>query len=395
MPSLPCSAPHRAAPLLTPLLALLLACGSETPVEAAPEPTPPLGAGAPSVNAMFELLGGYRLDTDYASEGLALVTDADGYVIEAVAGAHLHTNSVQLYDLRVPPGAGTDPTSYPVAPRLRSWSVAELFPRWLDGQNLRDVAVVRTAAGYELAGIGRVFYNTSPRSTTQISIREITAGGTVLGATREIPVDLPEQEFSGFIKQFDSRSDLSAIGAGAYDSGQGSVAGLSYAVREPSGAWRKLLTPPAFGDLTSPRLPRDAGYSCPGGTSWVCIAPVGNAGVWSTERIGGGGVRVGDVVMFIATLGYGEREYSRQSYTFGDPARDRAVAYFFTHEANGTVRFLGYDRWSAAPEGQPVIGVALGRVRGVDAPLLFVVSANAWGTGAQRTAPMLQLFRIR
>jgi hypothetical protein len=208
-------------------------------------------------------------------------------------------------------------------------------------------------------------------------------------------VDLPEQEFSGFIKHADPARDLGAIGAGAYDSGQGSVGGLSYAIREANGSWTRLLRPPGFGDLTSPRLPRDDRYSCPDGMSWVCLPPVAGRGVWSTERIGGGGVRFGDHVLFIATLGYGPRTYSRQSYTFGDPAQDRAVAYFFSHDATGAVSFRSFEPWPHAAPGENVIGTAIGRLRGSTALHLLVVKTMAWGSGRNRTGSVLQVFRIR
>ncbi len=221
------------------------------------------------------------------------------------------------------------------------------------------------------------------------------ASCSTLGATREIAVDLPEQEFTGFVKHADSRSDLAAIGGGAYDSGQGSPGGLSYAVRQSSGAWSRLLNPPAFGDLTSPRLPRDADYSCPDGTSWVCIPPVNGAGVWSTERMAGGGVRMGRTVMFLPTLGYGPRTYANQTYTFGDPALDRPVAYVFTHERRtGKVNFVRHEPWPHARTGQTVLGMAQGRLRGQTGTLLFVVTSMAWGDGAAATAPVLQVFRM-
>ncbi len=127
--------------------------------------------------ATFELLGGWRLRSDFASEGLALVTDSQGFVVEAVAGAHAHQHALHVYDLRVPWVAGTEADAYPALDPLRTWTVAQLFPRWIDGQNLRDVAVVATPSGYELAGIGRVFYNTSPRPTTQINVRELQHAG--------------------------------------------------------------------------------------------------------------------------------------------------------------------------------------------------------------------------
>lgn len=370
-------------------------CGRDNEIvtPGSPPPAPPAVA---SVAAHFELIGGVRLASDYASDGLALVTDTDGMVVEIIAGAHVHSSSLHVYDVRGGIGSGGTASAYPVLTPLRTWLVSTLFPRWIAGQNLRDVAVVRTANGYELAGIGRVFYNTAPRPVTQINVRELLSNGTVLGTAREIPVNLPEQEFTGFIKHESSTNDFSAIGGGAYDSGQGSLGGLSYATRDGTGQWTRRLTPPAFGDLLTPRLPRDTSYSCPDGIDWVCIPPVAGRGVWSTERMSGGGVRFGQTVMFIPTLGYGERRYSRQTNTFGDPAQDRAVAYFFRQPTDtSAIEFVGYDRWAFAAAGEPVLGVALGRLRGIAGTLLFVVKANAWGDGAVRTAPVLQVFRIK
>lgn len=372
---------------------LIAACAVTAAAEArAADPTQATAAAVPRL----QLLGGWRLRSDYASEGLALVRDAQGYVVEAIAGAHVYDHAVHVFELRQGWGAGGDQNAYPALAPLRTWTVEQLFPRWIAGQNLRDVTAVTTPAGYELAGIGRVFYNTAPRPTTQINVRELRDGGTTLGPAREIAVNLPEQEFSGFIKHDDSRRDLDAIGAGAYDSGQGSVGGLSYAVRQASGTWTRLLEPPPFGDLESPRLPRDANYSCTDGTSWVCIPPANGVGVWSTERVAGGGARIGRNVLFLPTLGYGDRSYARQSYTFGDPALDQAVAYWFVHERRGDgVRFDRYEAWPYAAPGQPVIGVAVGRVRGISGLLLFVLKSMAWGKGSTPTAPVLQVFSVR
>ena len=384
-----------------PLSVLLLSChaidstiAAVAPVVPVTPPTSPFRA-TQTVATSFELLGGYRLQSDFASEGLALIRDADGIVVQAIAGANVQTASVNVYDLNVRFGAGTDATNYPVLAPIRKWAVAELFPRFPVGQNLRDVTVNSTSRGYEIAGIGRVYYNTSPRAFTQINVREMLNNGAVLGAAREIAVDLPEQEFSGFIKHDSSALDVREIGAGAYDSGQGSVAGLSYAIQQHSGSWQRALTPPGFGDLASPRLPRDAEYSCTDGASWVCLPPVGGHGVWSTERIGAGGVKYGNNLLFIAMLGYGERNYAKQTYTFGDPSLDKAVAYFFKSDpTTGKVEFQSYDRWVHANPGEPVVGVALGRVRGDPDLLLFVVKSMAWKTGAYQDGSVLQIFRI-
>ena len=361
-----------------------------------------LASGRQSVASNFELVGGWRLQTEFASEGLALVSDADGFVVEAIGGANSHDGKLNVYDVSGASGAmgsgsgGADAGGYPVLQPKRQWNIADLFPNLMARQNLRDVTATRTPAGYELAGIGRVYYNTAPRDFTRIELRELTNGGGTLGATRQIAVDLPEQAFSGFIKHADSRIDTTEIGAGAYDSGQGSVGGLSYARQQPGGSWQRLLTPPGFGDVTSPRLPRDADYSCPGGTSWVCIEPKNGQGVWSTERIGGGGVKYDDNLLFIPMLGHGERTYARQSYTFGDAGLDTAVAYFFKENAaTGAVEFQGYDRWLHAAAGEPVIGVALGRLRPSNDLLLFVVKSMAWKAGIYRDGSVLQVFRIK
>ncbi|MBK8247126.1 MAG: hypothetical protein IPK85_07010 [Gemmatimonadetes bacterium] len=362
-------------------------------------PLSPVGPSAttPTVAAMFELIGGYRLGVDYASEGLAIVPDAQGFAQALVGGAHAHQRGVHLYELPGAPGPGNDVNAYPLVVPTRTWSVATLYPRWMDGQTLRDLAVVPAPGGFALAGIGRVFYNTSPRAVTQINVREIRAVDYALGGTREVAVPLPEQEFTGFIKHEDRTQDLLAIGGGAYDSGQGSVGGLSYAVQGADGVWRRRLTPPSFGDLASPRLPRDSAYSCPEGPSWVCIPPANGKGVWSTERIGGGGVRIGNTIVFIATLGYGPRTYARQSYTFGDPAQDRAVAYFFQQDpATQAVTLAAYDRWTFAQPGELVIGVARGRLRGVNEPVLFVATSMAWApsAGAGKVGTVVHAFRI-
>jgi hypothetical protein len=166
-------------------------------------------------------------------------------------------------------------------------------------------------------------------------------------------------------------------------------------VQGGANTWTRRLTPPGFGDLTSPRLPRDANYSCDDPPSWVCLPPVNGQGVWSTERIGGGGVRYGDNVLFIPMLGGGARSYARQSYTFGDPAQDRAFAYFFKENAaTGAVTFASYGRWVHAAPGEQVVGVALGRMRGVTGDLLFVAKSYAWETGRYKVGSVVQVFRV-
>ena len=392
-----CKAPRRYSARAVAALSLIFgACdSSSTAPDATADPVTAAYLGPQSVAASFQLLGGYRLQVDFASEGLGLIRDADGYVVEAIGGANAQTNALNLYDLRQPFVTGADVATYPIVAPKRTWAVRDLFPRMLAGQTVRDVAVIPGVSGYDLAGIGRVYYNTAPRAFSQINVRALSVDGATLGAAREIAVNLPEQEFSGFMKSVTPANDLQAIGAGAYDSGQGSVGGLSYAVQSAAGTWTRKLSPPSFGDVTSPRLPRDANYSCDDPVSWVCIPPVNGQGVWSTERIGGGGVRYGDNILFIPTLGNGARSYARQTYTFGDPGEDRAFAYFFKENAmTGAVTFQKYDRWLHAAAGEQVVGVALGRVRGVSGDVLFVAKSYAWNTGRYKVGSVVQLFRI-
>jgi hypothetical protein len=362
-----------------------------TPVEP-PSESPP---GTGWVRSWLTPLGGYRLDIPYAGEGLAIATDVEGVATALFTSGHVQQHVVHRTPLAIAPMVDTLVTNLPVLVPHDTSAVESLFPGWLAGQRLRDLAVIPSSTGAELAALGRVFYNTTPRDETRLMLRTLDAAGQPTGATRFLPVPLPEQEFSGFIKHADARTDLTAIGGGGYESGQGSVGGISYAVAR-QGTWQRLLQPPAFGDLTSTRLPRDTAYTCPDGASWLCLPPVNGRGVWSTERVYGGGVRLGDTVLLVPTLGYGARTYERQSATFGDPALDRAVAYRFTHVGGrDSVVFAGYERWPFAAPGQPVLGLALGRLNGVTEQVLFVLVGNAWGRGVYADAPVLQLYRVR
>src|SRR6185503_10797510 len=118
------------------------------------------------------------------------------------------------------------------------------------------------------------------------------------------------------------------------------------AVESSDGTWRVVYQSPEFGDIASPRLPRDPDYSCPEGPSWVCIPPVDGAGSWSTERIWGGGARIGDTALILPSLGYGERKYSNQSSTFGDSSLDQVSLYLFSIDpATGDYSFKGFYPW--------------------------------------------------
>ena len=388
------SLPRASFPLA---LLVLLACGRETtpvaPTPDAPTPQSPT-PDASWARTRFLRVGGWRLDIPYAGEGLAIATDADGFAEAVFTSGHVQQDVVHRTGLLAPGVGDSTIAALPVLVPAETWPVASLFPDLPDGQRVRDLAVVPQGTGRELAALGRVFYQTAPQPETRLVLRALDAAGRPTGAARSVPVPLPAQEFSGFVKHRDAVHDLAHIGGGGYESGQGSVAGISYAVQR-DGQWRRLLHPPAFGDLVSPRLPRDTAYRCPDGPSWVCLPPVAGRGVWSTERIFGGGIRLGDTVLFLPTLGYGERTYARQSATFGDPARDRVVLYRFVQSAAAdSLAFVGYEPWPFTTDGQTVQGLALGWLRGVDAPVLFMLVGNAWGRGAAHDAPALLAFRI-
>lgn len=383
------------------LLAVGLGCGGEAPPVAPPPDGMPPGVMPPDpprsgswARIRVQPLGGWRLDIPYAGDGLAVLADADGFAASVFTSGHLQQHLIHRTPLAGPPGGDTLVAAMPRLVPADTLRVDAVFPDLPAGQRVRDFAVVPSATGPELAALGRVFYHTAPRQETRIVVRALDAAGRPTGTTRFQPVPLPEQEFSGFIKHLDARRDLDAIGGGGYESGQGSVGGISYAVRR-DGTWQRLLQPPPFGDLASPRLPRDTAYSCPGGASWVCLPPVDGRGVWSTERVHSGGVRLGDTVLFLPSLGYGERTYERQSGTFGDPSRDRVVLYRFEHRGTGDpVTLVGYEPWPFLAPGQFASGLALGRLRGVPDPVLFVLVGAAWGAGRDPDAPALLAFRL-
>lgn len=97
-------------------------------------------SAAQNVPSSFELVGGWRLQVEFASGGLALVRDADGFVVEAIGGAQISTAKVNLYDLRGGAGKGSMASARPVLAPTWQWSMAALFPKVPAGQNLRDYA---------------------------------------------------------------------------------------------------------------------------------------------------------------------------------------------------------------------------------------------------------------
>jgi hypothetical protein len=374
------------------LLIALLGCSEATPV--APPDTQSPADDAAWVRTRFVPLGGWRLAIPYVGEGLAIIPDATGDANAVVTSGHVQQDVLHRTPLTPLGAADTIVLAMPVLVPSDTVRVATLFPTLPDGQRVRDLAVVPTASGFDLAAIGRVFYQTAPRSETRIVVRAMTTHFRATATTRDELVPLPEQEFSGFIKHTDATRDPASIGGGGYESGQGSVAGISFAMRRGA-QWQRLMRPPGFGDLQSPRLPRDTAYSCPDGASWVCLPPVNGRGVWSTERVFGGGVRLGDTLLFFPALGYGARTYARQTATFGDPSRDRTVLYRFVHHAvSDSVAFVAYTPWPFTAAGQSVHGMALGRLRGVNAPVLFVLVSAAWGQGVAADAPVLLAYRI-
>lgn len=363
----------------------------------------PVPSGAPRVSDAFgPPVAGWRLPQDFASEGLALIQDPDGYVVEAVGGAHVYNAAFNVYNLRGPLISGTDRNSYPISTILRRWGHAELFPDKDPRHNLRDAIVRHTDNGnYVIYGIGRVYYNTTPASSTRFNARQLLDGGTRLGFTETILVDKPEQHFTGFIHRSDLTREVTELGGGAYDSGQGSPFGLSYASRSMSGSWKWILEPPPFSSMDwTLRMPRPLGYSCAGGDSWVCIEPkVDNGvlrGVWSTERQAGGMVRFGSIAFALPTLGFGIRDYAYQSYTFGLGELDKAWGYFFKENpSTGLMEYWGYDGWPYSNNGEIVLGMALGRLRGVPGVLLFVTTGYAWQAGMYQDGPILQAFPVK
>jgi hypothetical protein len=247
-----------------------------------------------------------------------------------------------------------------------------------------------------LAGAEAVLANPQPYDPVLNNCTQVNNNFTSIGNAEKIPVNIPEQWVTGF------GGTETRLWGGAYDSGQGTTMGPVLASRADNGQWNILYRAPDLGNFSNaiPLLPRPQGYNCTDGDSWVCHAPIPFAptndvfGVWTTERIAGGGVEIGDVAMILPTLGFGDRNYANQSYTFGPANLDKSYAYYFRKNANGKYEFLNYDDWPFSYPGENIIGMKIGKLEGRSGLYLFVVRSNAYYYGIYKTGSVVDIFKI-
>jgi hypothetical protein len=356
-----------------------------------------LPPGAIITTQTFTLVGGFKIPAEFTSSGIGLVTNSAGETIKIVVGNHTYEQAMSVYDIRGKQ-INIALTNYLQLTKEVTLTRANLFPYWDNRHDLRDYFITSSANGVHnrICGVGRMYYNTNPQLTTNIHCTQVNDNFTSIGNAEKIPVNIPEQWVTGF------GGSETRLWGGAYDSGQGTTMGPVLASRADNGQWNILYRAPDLGNFSNaiPLLPRPQGYNCTDGNSWVCHAPIPFAptndvyGVWTTERIAGGGVEIGDVAMILPTLGFGERNYANQSYTFGPANLDKSYAYYFRKNANGKYEFLNYDDWPFSNQGENIIGMKIGKLEGRSGLYLFVVRSNAYYYGLYKAGSVVDIFKI-
>jgi len=358
-------------------------------------PSITLPPGTIQTSTLFTHVGGFKVPVEFASSGIGLVTNDNGEVIKIAAGDHTYQQSMSIYNIQGQSILGsTQVSNYPSIAREVTLTRAALFPYWDSRHDLRDYFITSSANGSEnrICGVGRMYYNTNPQPSTNIHCTQTSNNFSTIGAAEQIPVNIPEQWVTGF-----GGGEDRLLG-GAYDSGQGTTMGPVLGSKQPNGSWTVLYRAPNLGDFTSslyPVLPRPLGYNCIAGNNWVCHEPISGVGVWTTERIYGGGVEMGDVAMVLPTLAFGDRDYAFQTSTFGLPALDKTYAYYFRRNAQtGKYQLQNYDAWPFSSAGQNIIGMKIGKLPGQSGIFLFVVRNNAYVYGMYNVGSVVDIFEI-
>jgi hypothetical protein len=303
----------------------------------------------------FELLGGWRITAEFARGGIAInLAEKKLFVV-----GHAQRNEVYEYDLPEF-GKGSDLKKWPQLKPVR------VIPGWWQDGYANSLAYHN---GKVWAAV-RKYYDTAPPPTTTLFAQT--------GETKEI--DLPRQQFSGFVK---SAGRFPELGCGGYESGQGSAFGPTLATIEG-----KPLIIHNFDPTWSMREKREPNYfPVKNNASWVAVEPMVLHGVkegrWACDRVFAGGIRLKTGIYYWPLMGIGDIDYARQNLTFAS----RNVTYQYRYDP-ATYKLLG---WKQLPDLGPIHGQDISP----DGKLLYLSEGNAWKSGLYQVDPVVRVYQIK
>jgi len=309
-------------------------------------PPPPLNvrlaypAAAPGLGGNRQLLGGWRLNQDFARGVIAIDFDR----MKLWMSGHAQTQNILEYNLP-PMGGGASVNAWPQVNPVRT------IPGWwpnVQGVYCNGLCFWRG----KLWATIRIFYAQNEQVFQTLTLYAEDG--------EKIVLPLVTQKFSGFVKRGPGLDPF--IGCGGYDSGQGTQSGPSLATLAGQirimYSWPQL--PGANLENWNQRAPRDPNYFPAGHVdSWMGWEPrVVNGtlqGRWASDAIYGGGLALPEGITYWPIMGTGDLDYARQALCFADPAKLRN--YEYRYDPN-TFQLIGYqarpdlDAWSSIVRGQ-------------------------------------------
>lgn len=310
------------------------------------------------------LLGGYRISEPFARGTFAIDwTNRKLYMV-----GHAQENYVNEYLLPDEFGTGTDVNAWPILVKTRT------IPGWWEDGYANGLVVWRG----KLWAIVRKFYDTSPPSFLTLFAED----------GERITINLPRQKFNGFIKFGPGLDPL--IGAGGYESGQGSCSGPTLATLDGqvliNHQWP--ASPGVNLENWNKRASRDNNYwpvnHVDGWVAWEPRDTNGDGvteGRWASDRVYGGGLVLPEGICYWCRMGTDDLSYARQSETFGDPNKNKTYKYIYDKNTYELIRWELTDLLCI--KGQEVD--AQGRI--------YLCEENAWhGTSPYKVDPAIKVF---
>jgi hypothetical protein len=337
-----------------------------------PSSPPPSGSGT----ANRQLLGGWRLAMQGEPQG-AIAIDFNSMRLW-ISGAG---GGVQQFNL--PAMNSGDPNGWP---RLSPGpSIARWWPGTLSGaQGVYPNGLVFWQNKLWVAVRG--FYTVEPSATMPMTIYAQDG--------QTIATNLPQQKFSGFVKRGPGLDPL--LGAGGYESGQGSQSGPSLATlsgqRLIEYQWPGM--PGSNLEYWNQRAPRDTNYypSDHGDTTrtdyWVAWNPrtVNGQlqGRWASDYVFGGGLALSDGITYWPWQGTGPLDYVNQNPTFAFDGKTQTSQY--RYDAN-TYQFISFAKLQDTGRF-PVKGQELGP----DGKVYLSVINPWWDSGQNMTDVAIKVY---
>jgi hypothetical protein len=312
--------------------------------------------------ADFELIGGWRLEQDFARGGLAI----DFATMTAYSGSHVHHHKINVYPLPEI-GIGVNPSAWPMVSfsnQLNSFWPPVTSSEGINfsGIQIRDGVLWVSARGW---------YTNGDTNPLVISGLNLTTGEI---SQRTIPVST-QAYGGGFIKGH--QTDW-IVGCGGYISGQGSVAGPTAVTID--GQVLLGQVPSTNIDFNNREKRPPTAWPKGGVDNFIAFMPRDGVGAWGADGVIGGGLWTDRGVCYWPSVSTGEGEYRDAAVRFTEGWKPWLCTY------DSDFKNIQWSEWlHGSVDGQEI---------GPDG-LIYLLSANSYKLNQYATIPTIKVFRIK